>query len=244
MKYGRHLIFLLAAAALAGCGSSPTPAASEPKETTPAAKGPAEPAEPKTEAPKPTLDSIPAGLKHDGFAYYGLGNPKPLKMKLMRAGTTVSGEQAFTLETVDKDSAVFKQEWTGNLPAADSKVKVTDKGIFGIEARGSTINPPQMELPASIKPGFTWKSDAKITVDGSTISGSSAKIVGIKAVKVGGKTIQALAVQRTSKVTTGGVTQNMATTEYYQKGVGAVKLEVTMSGGGQPTQSFSMEAEL
>ena len=57
-----------------------------------------------------------------------------------------------------------------------------------------------MELPAKPVAGMTWKSDAKVKVDDSTISNSTGKIIGIQPVKVGGKTIQALVVKRTSKV--------------------------------------------
>lgn len=241
---GRLTFFLVSLTLVSGCGSSGT---------TPEVKNdpvaPVKSAEPptdqnaKADAPAaPKVADVPASLKHDGFLYYGLNSVTPQKMKLNQAGSTVEGAQTFELETVAADSAVFKQVWSGGLPAADSKVQVTEKGIFGIEAKGTKIDPPQMELPANPVAGMTWKSDAKVEVDGSTITNSTGKIIGVQSVKVGGKSIQALVVKRTSKVSSGSVTQTMATTEYYEKGVGAVKLEVTMSGGGQPTRSFSMEA--
>lgn len=236
---GRLTYFIVFAALLSGCGSSGTSANPEVKPEAPKAETPA-----KTDTPAPTVAaaSVPDSLKHDGFLYYGLDNLKPQKMKLNQAGTTVEGEQTFEVDTVGANSVVFKQTWSGGLPAADSKVEVTDKGVFGIEAKGTKIDPPQMEMPAKPVAGMTWKSDAKVVVDGSTISNSTGKVVGVQPLKLGKDTVQALVIKRSSTVTTGSTTQTMVTTEYYQKGVGAVKLEVTMTGGGKPTQSFSMEA--
>ncbi len=234
---GRLTFIALVALALAGCNQE--------SKTTPEVKsGAPEPV--KVEEPVvpsgPKLTDVSTALRHDGFEYYGLGNEKPQKMKLNQGGTVVEGEQAFQLDSVTADTAVFKQVWSGGLPAADSKVEVTSKGIFGIEAKGTKINPPQMELPAKPIAGMMWKSDAKIEVDGSTISNSTGKIVGVQTIKVGTRSIQALVVKRTSQISSGTIKQTMATTEYYEKGVGAVKLDVTMSGGGQPARSFSMEA--
>lgn len=239
MKW-RLLFFALVILGLAGCGQQDaTPPVGK---TDPVVSAKSEPPA-KTDSPTALkLADLPASLKHSGFEYYGLGNEKSQKMKLVQAGSTVEGEQAFELESVTPDGAVFKQVWSGGLPSADSKVQVTAKGIFGIEAKGTKIDPPQMEMPANPVAGVTWKSNAKIVVDGSTISNSTGKIVGVQSVKVGTRSVQALVVKRTSTVSSGTVTQTMATTEYYEKGVGAVKLEVTMSGGGQPTRSFSMEA--
>lgn len=223
--FGRLTLFTISFALLAGCGQQGTSATG----TSP-------------EPPKPVATGVDEKYKHDGYLYYGLGNETPQKMKIVRAGSTMEGEQTYKLDKVEDDGVTYDQVWTGGLPAADSKVKVTSEGVYGVEARGKKIDPPQMELPAKPAAGMAWKSEGKIEVDGSTISNSSSKIVGVQPVTVGGKKVDALVVKRSSTVTTGGITQTMTTTEYYQKGVGAVKLDVTMSGGGQPTQSFTMEA--
>jgi len=204
-----------------------------------------------TEPPKeePAKKEVPANYKHAGFEYYGLGNDKALSMELKRAGGTMSGGQEFKLEDVKEDGAYYLQQWTGDLaPNGNTRLRVDEKGIFGIEAQGNKIEPAQLEMPADPKPGFTWTSNSKIQLAGGSIDSTVSKIIGTKKIKVNGKEVEVLVVERTSKAKLPNpkneiVDQTLKSTEYYEKGVGAVKVEMLVTGKGVPTNSFSMEAK-
>jgi hypothetical protein len=161
-----------------------------------------------------------------------------------------TGGQKFTLENTTDTTATYLQEWTGDLAQNGStRLQVTDKGVFGIEAQGNKIDPPQLEMPADPKAGFAWSSKAKIELGGGSIDSTDSKIIGTKKIKLGGKEIEVLVVERVSKSKlpdpTGKVVdQTLKSVEHYQKGVGAVRVEVTVSGKGVPTNTFTMEAKL
>ncbi len=193
-------------------------------------------------AEKPKLETLAANLKHEGYEYYGLGNTTPLKMSLVQGARTLKGAQETELEEVKADGAVFRQAWTEELAMnGTSKVRVTPEGVFGIEAQGNALNPPQMEMPAKITPGFKWSSHTKLTVNGETVESTDSKIVGMKTITLGKKPHSVLVVTRSSKVDISGKKKVLDSTEYYEKGIGPVKVDVKVSGGGDPVQTFSME---
>lgn len=238
----RRMTYLaLLGSLLLGCSQSQTP-------TSPESKAPeAKTEEAKTQTPEtpPVLkvSDLPAELKHDAFEWYGLGNEAGIKMKLTQGKTIQKGDQKFVLEKVEGGSAYFKQVWGGDLAFyGEARYVLDTKGVAGTEAQGTKVDPPQIELPAKITPGYAWKTPGKLEMTGGSISNLSAVIVGFKPLKVAGRSIQALLVRRTSTINVSGKTQHMDVSEYYEKGVGAVKMEVTMKGGGQPTKSFAMEA--
>jgi hypothetical protein len=204
-----------------------------------------------TEPPKEdsAKKEVPASYKHAGYEYYGLSNEKSLNMELKRSGGTMSGGQEFKLEEVKEDGAYYLQQWTGDLaPNGNTRLRVDDKGIYGVEAQGNKIEPAQLEMPADPKPGFTWTSNSKIQLAGGSIDSTVSKIIGTKKIKVNGKDVEVLVVERTSKAKLPNtkneiVDQTLKSVEYYQKGVGAVKVEVSVTGKGIPTNTFSMEAK-
>ncbi len=228
-------------ALLVGCQSNE---AKKPDPT--AGNGGGNPAETKTDPPKP---EVPASYKHAGFDYYGLGSGAELKLELKRSGTSMTGGQTFTLEEVKPDGATYLQSWTGELAASgNTRLLVNDKGVYGIEAQAKKIDPPQLQMPADPKPGFTWRSDSKIELPGGSIDSTDNKVVGVKTVTIGGKPTEVLVIERTSKASLPNaegkmVPQTLKAIEHYQKGVGAVKVEVTVSGAGVPTNTFSIEVK-
>lgn len=224
---------------LVGCQSEPA------KGTDPTAgTDGATPTETKGDPAKPKL---PANYRHAGFDYYGLGNTAELKLELKRSGTSMTGGQTFTLEEVKPDGATYLQSWTGDLAASgNTRLMVNEKGVYGIEAQAKKIDPPQLQMPADPKPGFTWKSDSKIELPGGSIDSTDNKIVGVKTIPIGGKPTEVLVIERMSKAQLPNaegkmVPQTLKAIEHYQKGVGAVKVEVTVSGTGVPTSTFSIE---
>lgn len=209
-----------------------------------------EPVATQTETPAEPVKEVPAGLRHAGFDYYGLGGDKAPTLEVKSSGSVKTGGQKFTLENATDTTATYIQEWTGDLSQNGStRLQVTDKGVFGIEAQGNKIDPPQLEMPADPKAGFAWTSKAKIELGGGSIDSTDSKIIGVKKIKLGGKDIEVLVVERVSKAKlpdpTGKVVdQTLKSVEHYQKGVGAVRVEVTVSGKGVPTNTFTMEAKL
>lgn len=244
MKW-RLFVLALIAGGLVGCGSSGGSSTTTPGEAPKTTETTPPKTDPIPEPAKPKLADLPADLRHEGFEWYGLGNDKPIKMVLNQAGTKLSGEQSYELEKVENGSATFKQTWTGGLPMdGDVRIKLDAKGIYGLEAQGKTLDPPQMELPAKITIGESWKSGGKIEVPNGSVENTVRKIVGYKTITIGKKSVQTLLVTSTSQLKMTGAAQTMETKEYYQKGVGAVKLEVKVTGGDQPPRTFSLEAQL
>lgn len=240
----RRLIFLSLLGALA-CGCSPT--------TTTAKEGvkpdqPKTSSEPDKSAPPstpatPTLAEVPAVLKHEGYEWYGLGNEKGIKLKLTQDKTVQTGDQKFVVDKIEGNTVHFKQVWGGDLSYyGEARYVLDEKGIAGTEAQGTKVDPPQLELPAKVTPGYSWKTPGKLEMQGGSISNLAATIVGIKPLKVAGRSIQALLVRRTSTIDVTGKPQKMTVAEYYEKGVGVVRMEVKMEGAGSPTRSFTIEA--
>lgn len=247
---GRPFLLTFLVFTLIGCdggsktsvdSTTPKPADSGSPKTDQSADSKVETKAPEPAAPK--LADIPETLRHAAFEWYGLSNDKPLKMTLTQAGTKMTGSQHMDLQSIKDGVAIFKQSWDGDLtPYGDSLYKVDAKGIYGIEAQGTKVDPPSMELPANPTPGTAWQSDAKIEVAGSKVKSTSSKIVGTKTIKLGGRTVEVLVVHRVSLLSVAEKDQTMDATEYYEKGVGTIKLEVKMISKGEPTRSFVMEA--
>jgi hypothetical protein len=237
----RRLVFLaFFGALLLGCSQTQT--STTPKTTSPDVKPQADPAKPETPAPAKLAD-LPAELRHEAFEWYGFGNEQGVKMKLTQGKTIQKGDQRFELEKIEGNTAHFRQVWGGDLSFyGEARYILNAEGISGTEAQGTKVDPPQLELPAKLTPGHSWKAPGKLEMQGGSISNLSATIVGLKPLKVAGRSIQAMLVRRTSTINVTGKAQQMEVSEYYEKGVGVVKMEVTMKGGGQPTKSFTMEA--
>lgn len=222
---------------------------SEPAKSTSAEATTSEPTKTETETPPEPAKEVPSGLRHAGFDYYGLGNQTPPTLEVKSSGSVRTGSQTFKLEEVTDTTATFVQEWTGDLaPNGTTRLQVTDKGVFGIEAQGNKIDPPQLEMPADPKAGFSWSSKAKIELGGGSIDSTDSKIIGTKKIKLGGKDVDVLVVERISKAKLPDpsgkvVDQTLKSVEHYQKGVGAVRVEVTVSGKGLPTNTFTMEVK-
>lgn len=193
---------------------------------------------------------VPASYKHAGFEYYGLGNTKAPSYELKQGSLTRTGGLKLELEKVDGEGATYLQSWTGDLAANGStRLRVNEKGIYSVEVQGKAISPPQLDMPANPKPGDSWKSDTKIEMDSGSLSSTVGKVIGVKTIKLSGKDIQVLVIERTSAAKLQNpagkfLDQTLKSVEYYQKGVGPVKFEVTVSGKGVPTNSFTMEAKL
>ncbi len=250
MDIRRLPLFALSLVVVGCSGSTTTPSTTTPPPTATSEK-PADAtgkdapvAEVKTppSAEKPKLESLAANLKHEGYEYYGLGSTTPLKMVLIQGARTLKGAQETELEEVKPEGAVFRQAWTEDLTVnGTSKVRVTPEGVFTIDAKGQTLSPPQLEMPAKITPGYSWTSHTKMKLDDQMIESTDSKIVGIKTITVGKKAHTALLVTRASKVVIGGKKKVISSMEYYEKGIGPIKVVFTVSGGGDPVQTFSME---
>jgi len=252
----RRLPLFALALIIGGCSSSPTssssPTTTSPPSTAPGTNKPATPdgtttppvvtKTPPPSAEKPKLGAVTANLKHDGYEFYGLGNAKPLKLSLTQGTIKKTGAQETSLEELKPDVAVFLQSWTGDLASnGTSKVRVTPDGVYGIEAQGQELKPAQLEMPAKLTPGFKWTSNTPMTVNGETVKSTDSKIVGMKTITIGGKPHEVLLILRSCKVVSGKQTKTLESTEYYERGIGPVKMDVKLSGGGDPPLSFTME---
>lgn len=240
-------ISLCLAFAIIGCDAKPTDTTSTAtgsgEQTTGATSG--------TEKPKPKLEDLPASVKHDAFAYYGLGSTKTMDVKL--SGAQVSqqtGGISVELEKIEGEKAYFKVVRTGAVgESLGTDLVMVDKE--GVHATGNTLGKltpgSYLALPADLSPGKTWNVKNKIEQStGQQVEENSVyKVEGIRDFKTKTGMQKALLVTSTgdASVTTGGSTQKMKSTtkSWYLKGIGQVKTEITFTIQGKPANTITVE---
>lgn len=202
------------------------------------------------EVQKPTLDEVPAEIKHEGFQYYGLGNLKPIDMELTAPNIPLqTGGISAELEKIEGATAQFKVSRTGALAETlgDETVMVDKTGIYLIGTSIGTITPAKsLAMPASLTPGKTWKVQNKIVQNSGQemVEVSTYKIEGVRDLKTKTGTEKALLVTSTGTATVknGGQTiKSTHTSKYwYVKGIGSVQVEMTLKTPGAPDRSVTL----
>lgn len=190
--------------------------------------------------------TIPANLKGDAYAYYGLDNPKALKFEMTATGQSpMSGEQTVKFTGMKDGKAMYSVERTGDLAnnMGNQEMELSEKGLFVTSTSMGSIGEPTLELPFTLKAGDTWNLNQKLeTTGGQSIETKSVyKIVGNQKVKTKGGDFDALLITATGPATYSGNTVQMEMKAWYVKGYGAVKSEINTKDKTGKTSKVSIE---
>ncbi|MGV3617583.1 MAG: hypothetical protein ACO1SV_19840 [Fimbriimonas sp.] len=244
----RTLPFLLALAAV-GCQPEPTALKTDPparQESTGATTGTTASA-PTTspEAAAPSLDTVPAELKHDGYAYYGLGNTKPMVMEIVdstQPGRTMTGSQTIKLTEVKDGKAVFDIERTDDLAQLGTQSVTLEKdGIYVTASSVAQVN-HDLELPADVTAGKKWQNTMKVDAPGREVEMKSTfKIEGNRKVKTKVGDREAILITSTGQGTMLGQKVRMESQNWYVKDVGGVKAVIKITYGDGKTRTMTIQ---
>lgn len=179
-------------------------------------------------APMATLADVPEALKNDAYHYYGLGNPKPMSMEISisdQPKDKYTGAQTITIKEIKDGKPIFSIDRTGQLAKLGSQeVSLTEEGIFNTMSSIAKIGPKDMELPAKLAPGVTWKSHAEIAQGSETVvNDSDLKVVGPDKVKTPAGEHDALLITSTGQSTIGGKKAKTTSKNWYVLDLGVVK---------------------
>jgi hypothetical protein len=179
--------------------------------------------------------TLPAALKSAAYDYYGLGNEKPVNMEVVRSDQSgvVTGSQAMVLNEVQDGQATFTWERTGGLATefGTQKVSLNKDGVFLTQHMSQTLDKPQMEMPADPTPGRTWNTSLKLAQGGNTVSiDATYKVTGLQNIRTKAGPRRALLIESTGKADLAGQKATVISKEWYVKGVGIVKGELTTVG--------------
>ncbi len=240
-------ITLCAILVLTGCEKGPVEADNA---TTGSGSATSASASTPQDKPKPSLQDLPASIKHDAFAYYGLGNTKTMDLRLTGDNLDQSGGISVELEKVEDGRAHFKVLRTGAIGESlgTDYVMVDSAGIHATGNSMGKLTPENyLALPADLTPGKTWRVKNKIVRDsGQEVEEDSVyKVEGIRDFKTKSGVQKALLVTSSgnASVTTGGDTKKMKNTtkSWYVKGVGLAKSEISFIMPGQPSNTIVVE---
>lgn len=193
--------------------------------------------------PAPKLDEIPAALRNDAYAYYGLGRTKPITMNVTSRGSTSPGSQDVRLLSVTPEEAKFEIISTDALEIMGRNVlSLRADGIRVAESDVTTTSPTEFELPADLKPGSTW------TVNQSSAQGARAmrltltqKVIGTERLKTKvAEYPDALRVDGTGSGTLQGKPVTIRTQSWFVRDRGNVKYTIEQTVAGK-TDSTSVE---
>lgn len=219
--------------------SSPT--ASKTSETSPAPK----PAASTTSASSPP-SSVPPALKSEGYEYSGVARTTPLDMEettSVSPSQVVTGSQTITCTEVKADKAVYTVDRSGGLANLGSETwTVTKDGVFS-KSSLVDVGDHAMELPASPKPGVTWKvhmkaerSDAQMDID------NVFKVVRKEKVTTKGGTFDdALLVEQIGTGTMQSKNVRTVSHSWYVKGLGLVKADMKVTYKDGTSQSVMVQ---
>lgn len=210
-------LLLIAPLLLTGC------AAKVAENANPLASGlPAKPAEP----PKPVDISA---LENDAYAYYGLANRQVIDMRVTSSTTSSvqTGSQTVSLQSATPKEALFKIERSGGLENLGNNVmRLTPEGLFVHSSDKMKVGPNDLELPARIVVGKTWKVRSEM-IDKSMMSLDTVnRIEGFRPVTTKRTTYKdALLVTTRGEGTMSGKKVVLTAKQYFVKGRGPVKQE-------------------
>ncbi|MBX3096964.1 MAG: hypothetical protein KF812_08885 [Fimbriimonadaceae bacterium] len=223
-----------------GCQPAPPTAESNTPSSNTATEAPATNSAETT--PLPVSVSLPAELLSEGVAYMGADRSQRLVYNLFQDGKDM-GEGTMEIRIVEVKDGMAQVDInrTGSLESmGNESMSIRKDGIYTVSLGLGTIKEPQLQIPADLKVGKKWNSNFEIkAVTGDTTkmvqSSNAAKTESVQ-VKAG--TFDALRVDGTGTITR--TTANgeksdtkVATTSWYVKGIGLIKMEITLTGAAE-----------
>lgn len=224
------LAALMASLFVVGCTGSATKEAENKPETPEVAADNNAPAVSPSEKPALDLATLPAELKNDAFAYYGLGRTSPMTLKVKAGQTESVGSQSVKFVEMANGKATFVIKNGDALSAmGDNTVTLEAGGIKVLSSDKAKTNPDEWELPADLAPGKTWKTTSELNTGTDSVKITlTNKVVGVQKVKTDvGEYADALYITASGGGERNGNKLKMETKSWFVKDRGAVKVEIT-----------------
>jgi hypothetical protein len=251
----KHFAAAAAVIFACGCHSKPAPEVSAPQSPSPVVRvqtPPAEPPKPDTSTLPPAApipesnnatadssstpgakspaDAIPDDLKSPAYEYYGLGTSKPIDYEV--TGDETAGIRTGTLTTSLKEvkdgKAYFTQVHSGGLYLlGNDEVSLDAEGVHVTSSTVEAPDPNNLEFPAVVTPGKSWKSHDKISQEGLTFEVNSVSTIkGPATIDTKRGPLQALRITSVSQAIKNGQKLTMDSDTYYVKGIGLAKATI------------------
>lgn len=224
------LAALSASLFVAGCtGTSPKEAEKKPETPEVAADANA-PAVSPSEKPALDLATLPAELKNDAYAYYGLGRTSPMTLKVKAGETESVGSQSVKFVEMADGKATFVIKNGDALSAmGDNTVTLEAGGIKVLSSDRAKTNPDEWELPSGLTPGKSWKTTSELNTGTDSVKITlTNKVVGMEKVKTDvAEYTDALFITASGGGERNGKKLKMETKSWFVKDRGAVKVEIT-----------------
>ncbi len=195
---------------------------------------------------EPSIETIPASLKHSGYEYYGLGFEGPLAYKQTTNGNSEDAGQTSTFIRMEGGKAYFKTTRTGQFSqVGETEVMVDGTGVYTTAVGGKKLNEPSLEVPADIAPGSKWESTSTFTMNSGTAPMEVSQSMTYRAMKLETITSKAgkfetLKITANGTMTVSGTKSKNVSTMWFCKGIGFVKMNSDLTTNGKK-QSFSVE---
>lgn len=189
-------------------------------------------------APPKQAEAMPDSLKHEGYRYYGLSSSAPINLQV--TGTTLdgvmTGSQTKKFKAMNGPSAVFTIDRTGKLVetiGGQQEVEVRPDGIYATTVQGEKVEPPQLELPAVLTAGKTWKVNSSFNSTGGKIDmKADFKVLKQEKIKTKAGVFDAWRIQSSGQYTTSGQKMNVKIDTWYVDGMGEVKMVMAVDSPG------------
>lgn len=193
-----------------------------------------------------TLSDLPESLKTDAYHYYGLANTVPLKMHVLRPGSSpLEGDQTIAFKSLESDHATFLTSRGGALADLGSEeVSLEPDGVYVTSSSVGDIGGKSLELPSVLKPGTEWSRKSEITKsNGQKVSyDAKFKVVRIEKVKTPAGEFDGLLISSDGPAEIDGQKFRMTVKSWYVKDVGPVKISTQLKAAKGPEQTMTIEA--
>jgi len=182
------------------------------------------------------LEKMPNELKHDGFAYSGLGNPKPTKFRMTSndGQPTREGEQVSKFVEMRDGIAVFQVERSGDLSLLGTdELAVAKDGIYALKTSLGELDSRSLELPSDPNVRKFWTNKSKLTQPEKqvvTITGNYT-VIGVQRVKTPAGEYDALVLTAEGPIQIGDKRMTMRAKSWYVKDIGVVKQTIERQVG-------------
>ncbi len=182
---------------------------------------------------------MPDALKHDGFAYYGLGQDKILEYEFvsMEGAAGSPGTSRADLVTAEDNVAVYSVERSGSLIQLGSeRDEVRPDGVYMVEMSIGTLKEPVLSMPADAKVGSTWPSKMQVeAATGATTMEVTNTVEKTEKVTTPAGEFDAILVVSTGTMSQGDKKAKISSKVWYSKDVGIVQLRLeSVDAEGKP----------
>lgn len=202
--------------------------------------------DPSTQAAPPPAPTpvVPESLKNDAYHWYGLANEKPMNVVMLVDGKEMAtGTQTVHLTSVADGKAVFDVTRDGTLGDnyGSETLSLESDGIYTIKSTQILSSVHNLELPAKVAPGVTFKNTGmhikmkgKDGQEQDVSQDETFRVVGPAKVQTPVATQDALLITSSGTMKTSTQNFRMETSMWYVKEKGIVKSVVTIKDMTKP----------